>query len=225
MFSKLSKMVAKFFERKLYIKKIESAEEYINAYFPDMAGKMVGCEIHRIQPHLQSQVGGERDGDCTITSISTVFEFLMNRKVPFESIYSTVLQCENPKWIYNGNLYGTLVWMIKPFMQSILDHYRKLNLVTDRSGVEQRMLKDVGYNSQMIMDEIKNDNPVILNIGGHPKKDYYHYHSITIVGYRMYYNKKGGVKILLKVYDNWSESNRFVDYDALPRLSTINFMK
>ena len=156
--------------------------------------------IGGITPLLQSHYGG--DMDCTLTSITTI----LNNGNAVE-VYKKVEQIAK-KYFYNSNR-GTNPLVIK----CILD---KMTNKKSKRGY----LKNIGYSWSSIKTLIKANKPIILSMNN-DGRNYYKNHSVTIVGYAEY---NGGKVKMLAVYDNWSRSTRYIDYNKLSVISSINYI-
>ena len=80
-----------------------------------------------------------------------------------------------------------------------------------------RYLKGVGYNWNIIKNNIQNNIPMILSLWN-DGRNYYKNHSVIIVGFNEFKTKK-----ILTVYDNWHETLSYIDYDKLSIISCINY--
>ena len=74
-------------------------------------------------------------------------------------------------------------------------------------------------NFNIIKNEIDKKRPMLLNIafGDYPG------HTVTVVGYKTYENSETNVeKKYIKIYDNWSDQYRYIDWDLLKRYSPMS---
>ena len=212
------------FSKRKPIQKIQDPVAYAKAQYNQDVKVSRLYKINGVMPHKQADYG--EANDCTITSMATINEYYAKPELreSFLSFYNTVLSCENPDWIYNGSKYGTLPFMIEYLMKETIKHYQKLGYMRDIKDVHTRYGKGLQYNYETIVGSLVANNPVVLNIMGDSDTDYYHDHSILVVGFREYSTDSGKKIKLLRVFDNWSISARYVDYDALPSISSINFI-
>jgi hypothetical protein len=55
-------------------------------------------------------------------------------------------------------------------------------------------------------------------------RDYYKNHSVVVVGF-VTYQIDGGKQIhMIAVYDNWTNSIGYVDYQKLSKISSVNYL-
>ncbi|MCT4597458.1 MAG: hypothetical protein N4A50_06220 [Vallitalea sp.] len=220
---KFMTIIDNMFPRKKYISKINFGHQYIQEKLGNDKYSIQRHIIGEIIPHDQDTVGD--DLDCTLSSISTLFEYLV--KLDFEDIYNHVIDIGvNPKWISNPRKYGTIPLFIKNIINNVLKAYKDKGLIANGGKSRQLYLKGLGYNINTIINQIDNSNPVILNLSGNSHKDYYSNHTILIIGYHIFENKKREKIVLLKIYDNWeTKHNTYLDYNAIPFISSINYIK
>lgn len=176
-------------------------EKYLGHPYPPL--KMV----NGIKSLLQNDYG--EANDCTLTSITCVISWLCPGLTPQE-IYDIVEQAAK-RYGYRGN-YGTPSLVIKGLYQNILNHFGI------KSKVHSRYFKNIGFGWNYIKQEIKENQPIILNLWK-DGRDFYKNHTILIVGYLEDDDKK-----ILAVYDNWYHGISYVDYDKLSTISSIDFL-
>lgn len=169
--------------------------------------------ISNIQPLLQKDYG--LDNDCTLTAITTVLNYLLKNKDP-EKIYQ-IVEMSAGNIFYNGNSYGT----IPIFTKKIIDKADKFLNINRRN--KSRYLKSFGYSWNQLKNLIDNNKPVIISMAN-DQRNYYSNHTITIVGYKIFYDIRNHKEIpMLMVYDNWHNYICYLDYNAISFISSINY--
>lgn len=161
---------------------------------------------------LQADYGG--DCDCTLTSITAIIYFLLDKKIDVNIIYNVVEQTAK-KYFYKEEK-GTNPLLIQ----------RIYNLCLAYFGIKYKnntkYLKGIGYTFKFIKQEIDAGRPIVLSLNSANNK-FYQDHSITIVGYReLKYNNK--TVRFLDVYDNWYKALSYVDFEDLSLISSINYL-
>ena len=74
--------------------------------------------------------------------------------------------------------------------------------------------KSLGFNENTIINELKQNRPVMISIQK-DGRDYYNQHTITIIGYMIFEDAENKKRFLFKVYDNWYSKITFLDYTIL----------
>ena len=188
-----------------------------------LKAKHPGCTIPpgRMK-HIDMQSFRQEDygkaGDCTITSMATILFHQLGCKDPkgFQRVYDAV-EAAATRSGYSGK--GT-----NPFaMRTILDRSGKEFNLQIKSKV--KYLKGVGWNFDHVKDSINKGKPVMLSLNN-DGRDYNTNHTITICGYAIYECKlSDGTKsqeLFFQVYDNWRTEVRYLDYQMLSTVSSIN---
>lgn len=165
-------------------------------------------------PLLQNNYGLALD--CSLTSITEVVKRELNDVRSAHAIYSFVEKIAE-KHFYEGNKFGTIPIFIKSILNKTLKHFGAA-----RTCSKSAYLKDVGFNWNSITKQIKKNNLVILNMWN-DGRNYYKDHTVTVVGYRVYRVENTLVKLLV-VHDNWHDEISFVDYRAMNRIASINYI-
>lgn len=163
--------------------------------------------IKGIIPLLQNDYG-ERN-DCTLTSILTVADFF-KKPISLSDEYKKIEKIAT-KFFYNGN-FGTLPFFIRSIMKRVCPDKK----------AKSAYIKNIGFNQYDIAYQLDENNPVILSVFN-DGRNFYKNHSITIVGYKSYLVSCGNAVHLFMVYDNWSKTISYVDYNALSAISSINY--
>lgn len=220
---KIMNKIDNMFPRKKYISRINFVHRYIQEELGYSENYIQRYIIQEIIPHDQDVIGD--DLDCTLSSIATLIEYLVG--VDYEDIYSYIIDIGiKPKWISNPKKYGTIPFFIKNIMNNVLRFCKEKELIENEGKTKQLYIKGLGYNISTIINQIDKNNPVILNLSGNSEKDYYSNHTILIVGYQIFRNKRGKRVTLLKIYDNWeTKYSTYLDYNAIPFISSINYIK
>lgn len=162
-------------------------------------------------PLLQKDYGGEND--CTLTSITAIWKHFCKKEI--DVIYNTVAKIAE-KYFYNPDKYGT----IPLFIDNICNDLLKVIKIPSATKWVSEYGKGLKFDYDDIMDFIKKQKPIILNITD-DGRSFYSCHSVVVIGY--YICKKGNRFIrFLQIYDNWSKSISLVDYEKLNKLCSIN---
>ena len=192
---------------------IKNVVSYIkDAYNTSTVISVAAKTISNIQPLLQADYGGE--GDCTLTSITTILRYYLKYTKPIQEVYDIVEEYAE-KFLYNDN-YGT----IPIFIQAIIN--KSAAKVGLKANSFSKNFKEVGVTWDRIKKLIQENRPIILSLSD-DGREYYTNHSITIVGYNEYKIDGGNIVRMLKVYDNWRETIGFVDFKKLGRVCCINY--
>lgn len=93
--------------------------------------------------------------------------------------------------------------------------------VTPECNPHVRYLKNIGFNFNTIKKQLDQGNPVIISMMN-DGRNVYKNHSIVVIGYNVYKIDNRDIRILA-VYDNWSREVRYIDYERLSIISSINY--
>lgn len=168
--------------------------------------------LDNFTPLLQKNYGGA--GDCTLTSMTAIVNFLSKGKYQIQDIYNCVEKYAL-KYFYTGET-GTPTITTRKIFEEVSKVY-KLSKPIAKYG------KELGYTFDIIKQQISYNNPLILSIND-DGKNYYKNHSITVVGFEVW--KVGNKEIkMIAIYDNWYSSISYVDYDKISYISTIHYLK
>lgn len=166
--------------------------------------------IYEVMPLLQNDYG--LAGDCTLTSMTTVLEYLCHQ--PVQKIYD-IVEVNAKKYGYNGK-FGT----IPAFINNICQRSAKELKIPDHKW-KIKYLKGIGFDFNFIKKQIIQDHPMILSLSS-DGRDYYHNHSITVVGYAQYLvNNK--IQRFVLIYDNWRKDLVYLDYELLGHFCSLNY--
>ncbi len=163
-----------------------------------------GKRIAGVLPHKQSSLEADAN-NCTLTSISTICEYYKNEgymKIPDDItlIYKDVREIA-VGYGYKPD-YGT--FPTKKINNIVEDSFKKWGYTCNSTNYY--LYSWWGYTN-----EINNDRPFVLNL----TSGTYSNHSITVYGYNEY-DVPGVIEALfLLVYDNWSTSTRYIDYNVM----------
>lgn len=158
--------------------------------------------IEHISSYLQNDYGLE--GDCSITSIATLISFLEQKN--FDNVYNKV-ETEAKRFFYKGK--GTIPFFIK-FIASNS---------SDNKKFQDRYIKNFGFRFSTIKNLINDKKPIILSLFN-DGRNYYKNHTVLIVGYEIWQVGHKKRKMLI-IYDNWTSSYSYIDYNKLSKISTI----
>lgn len=191
---------------------ISEIDHYLKTEYP-------GCNMLNVREELLEGFTPLRQDvyhdklNCSITSMTACIHYLCGGKYSPDEIYPYVKKIAKI-FLYNG-FWGTFSFVIWPVYAIALRHFG----VKRHTGTG--VLKHLGYNRNRIISRINSGTPVILNMFRDGRRCYKN-HTVTVIGYRMYEsdNKK---KLFLILNDNWSGEKRFLDYDKLWIISSVNF--
>lgn len=191
----------------------------IKDYLADTYGHQDSISMKRkmcdVTPLLQSEYG--QKNDCSLVSITTIVNFLLNEEISTKEIYSKVEEIAL-KQHYNGETYGTLPWKIKKIFNQTLSNFLPLKHIT----TNHRVLKNIGYNWQFICDKIDANKPLILSVTN-DGRSFYRNHSVVIIGYEIFRMYDRDVRMLV-VRDNWKKPYSYIDFEKLSVFSSVNFI-
>lgn len=152
------------------------------------------------------------DNNCTLVAITRILYYYYNqgyKKLPsdYNTIYKKVLKVAK-EYGYTEKK-GTWPTKINNIIDDVLDDY----------GYTKSYSKGiyVWTFSGQVKKEIDNNRPVVMNI----VRGYYGNHSISVSGYGIYKSKHkllfgsySKTHNMICVYDGWSRSKRYIDYEA-----------
>lgn len=159
--------------------------------------------IKGIRPFLQKNYGGE--GDCTLTSILTVVKYY-KPELDENKVYDYI-ETIAKKYLYREN-HGTFPFFNKSIIKEVFKYFNIKKLVYSK------YLKQIGFNQDTIIKELKQNHPVIISLTN-DGRDYYKDHTITIVGYIVFEDENKQQRVIFKVYDNWYNGYALLDYNIL----------
>ena len=165
-------------------------------------------------PSLEQSDYGQAN-DCTITSLTAYIGYLVKNKA-IVHIYNSVADIAK-KYGYNGYSRGTNPFCIKTIFNQAL----KANDINQNTKV--RYLKNIGFNYNLIKNNINNKIPMVLSLW-RDGREYYDNHSVLIVGYYEVQLENKKIKRFLQVFDNWKADYSLIDYDKLSVISCINYI-
>lgn len=196
---------------------IQRVMSYLKLKYPKCIIKVGKSKsISNIKSFLQADYG--KENDCSITAMATVFYHKLNGQVDFDHIYNVVEQA-GYDWGYGD--WGTKTYSIK----SIMERSAKVLNVKQKAIVKH--YKGIMWNINSVMDLIDKGNPMVLAIQKDGRR-YYDKHSVTIMGYAQYdvtFNGQTFTESYLRVFDNWTKTPMYIDYQLLGMLSCINYMQ
>lgn len=166
--------------------------------------------INYVTPLLQEDYG--LAGDCTITSMTCILEYLYHR--PIQEIYD-IVEAIDKKYGYNGS-FGTIPLLINRIFKQA-EKQLGVNSVKWSSGY----IKGLGFSFGTIVQQINLQHPLILSISN-DGRGYYKSHSVTVVGY-MVFRVNGKLQRFLRLQDNWNKEQTYLDFECLNRLCSINY--
>ena len=170
----------------------------LKTFYPNLGG-IKACRNLGGNALLQKNYG--LANDCTLTCLAFVFG---------EKYYGDIERIAKTLG-YDGVNRGTNPLVIKTLMQ------RVMRLADVKGSAKSAYGKGIGFSWNTIKTLINGKHYVILNLWD-DGRNYYHDHSVTIVGYAEYAKNK-----FLLVYDNWSDGVSYIDFDKLSFICSINF--
>lgn len=170
--------------------------------------------LYRVPCLLQNDFGEKND--CTLTSITACLSYLLGIS-NYDYIYATVLFYARTYGFSTKN--GTNPLCIKKIYDSA--YY---DIVGEQRKSSSKYLKNVGVTEKVIINNIQNNIPMILSFMS-DGRNYYHNHSVTIIGYTIVQYKFDNKKttMLLRIYDNWSNEISYIDFKKLSTVCSINY--
>lgn len=191
---------------------IEEPLKYMRAKYGDGWIKYQNGEIEGVSNFRQS-VLEKNSNNCTLASITRILKYYSDigyTRIPNDTkdIYSLVREVgvrhgfDPQKTGILRDLFVYTPWEIDNMMEEAWRAF----------GYSKAYGDNVYLNKlATIKSNIDNKNPLLLNIASGDYKD----HSVCIFGY-IVFSKKGYSEVtLLKIYDGWSESIRYIDWNRL----------
>lgn len=146
--------------------------------------------IRNIKPFLQKNYGG--DGDCTLTSILTVVKYY-KPELDENEVYDYIEKIAK-KYLYNEKG-GTFRGFNKIIAENVFNYFNINKKITSK------YFKNIGFNENIIINELKQNIPVIISLAN-DGRNYYKNHTITIVGYTIFKDINDKDRVIFKVFDN-----------------------
>lgn len=191
-------------------------ENYLLEKFPGAKEvKSISKKVIEMDAFCQRNLGEASDGDCTLTSLTTIIYYHCKKEIDHRAIYSVVRNWAE-KHFFNGKS-GTFPLFIKRIFDKSL---KSLNIKA--LNTKAAMVKGIGFNLNTIKKTIDNKKPIAFSIFN-DGRDYYSNHTITIVGYEIFKLDNNKKVTMLLVYDNWTTSLSYVDYDLVCTISSVNY--
>lgn len=181
----------------------------LNKYLEDTYGKnsfyQYGGKVINMEALAQDEYG--EDNDCSLVSILTLAKHIEGDiSLPY---FYNLIERVAKRYFYKGS-FGTLPFFIKPIMKRVLPY-----------KVYAKYGKNIGFNFFTIKRQLDYNNPIILSIWN-DGRNVYKKHSVVVIGYTAYKINDTMVYILA-VYDNWRKEVRYIDYNKLSMISSINY--
>lgn len=164
-------------------------EGYIKSTYGEVSLKDFK-QIIKITPFLQQNFGG--DGDCTLTSILTVVKYY-KPELDENEVYNYIEKIAK-KYLYHEQR-GTMPTFNKAIIKEVFNYFG----ITKK--VSSRYFKGIGFNQTTIINELKQNHPIIISLEK-DGREYYKNHTVTIIGYSFYKTKNNKDILLLRIYDN-----------------------
>lgn len=186
----------------------------ILSYIQENYGEIKSIE-KRTVPAIQSFLQDDFEGasDCTLTSILTVTNYFTEIEKPLDC-YNFIKKIAK-KVFYTDN-HGTFATTINFIVKRVFKNY----------GIKYkpraRFFKGIFVKPKYIKDNIDHRKPVLLSLWK-DGRGYYDNHTITIIGYGVYTTIDQKEHFILQIYDNWSKQLRYLDYEKLSIICSINY--
>lgn len=194
------------------IMNIRLSKDNLEQYIVDTYGNnynyffRYGEHLLNIKPLIQDEYGEEND--CTLVSILTILNHrIYNLDLNY---WYSIIERVAKRYFYTGKN-GTLPFFINSIMKR----------VTPECNPHVRYLKNIGFNFNTIRRQLDQGNPVIISMMN-DGRNVYKNHSIVVIGYNVYKIDNRNIR-MLAVYDNWSREVRYIDYERLSMISSINY--
>lgn len=165
-----------------------------------------GEHLLNVKPLIQDEYG--EDNDCTLVSILTILNYKFGN-LDLNHWYSVIERIAK-KYLYTGDN-GTFPFFINSIMKKVAPEYSS----------HVRYLKNISFNFNTIKKQLDQDNPIIISMMN-DGRDFYKNHSVVVIGYNMYKIDNRYIR-MLAIYDNWSREVRYIDYERLSMISSINY--
>lgn len=186
-------------------------DEYVKSEYPEFEQSSVNMvQLNKFVPLKQNDYKGELN--CSLTSITACVYYLSGMKYSPDEIYCYVMKVA--KWfLYTPRLWGTFSFTIGPIYAITLRHFGV------KRRIRSRLIKGIGFNAETIISRINSNTPVMINMF-RDGRGYYHNHTVTVTGYRIY-NKNGKRRVFLVLNDNWTKEQTLLDYRKLWIISSV----
>lgn len=178
------------FDKKRLFK--SNLNSYLNKEYGNGGKLELEKELSKVESFLQINYGDPDDGDCTLVSILTCIKYYLQQEDKKE-IYNKIRNIAI-KYLFSNHR-GTLMLFNKTIFKKALCEYG-LNF-----SLKAKYIKNFGFNFYNIKTAIDCGKPVLLTMAN-DGRNYYTWHTVTIVGYSEYKISSNKTVILLKVYDN-----------------------
>lgn len=169
-------------------------------------------KILNIPELFQSDYGAIND--CTLTSMTSCLSYLLKIN-DYNKIYNVIQSIANNNNYYNEKN-GTNPLKIKKIYDTA--YFR---LSGEKRNSKSGYFKNVCVTEDVIRNIFNNNLPIILNFVN-DGRNYYHNHSVTVIGYIDYKYNNGNVMALM-VYDNWFKNVAYIDFKKLSLICSINY--
>lgn len=157
----------------------------------------------KMESFLQQNYGGQ--DDCTLTSILTLVKYYKPELNDNEA-YNYIEQIA-VKYLYKENG-GTFLGFNSTIIKQVFSHFGINKKVT------AKYIKNLGFNINTLINQLKLKKPILITLSN-DGRGFYKNHTVTIFGYNIYESIDKKKKIMLKIYDNWTTSVSYLDYDIL----------
>ena len=166
-------------------------------------------------PYLQKDFG--EPNDCSLTSLLVCLAHWLKKTRTPQEIY-TEIEKNARRYLYRGNLYGTIPFFIKKIYQECVNNFR-LDF-----KIDEHYVRGIGFNTDFVKTIIDHETPIVLSMLN-DGRDYYMNHTVTIIGYQTFLLEgeklKDKLKTVFCVYDNWNATISYIDLDIISRISSI----
>ena len=178
--------------------------------------------------NITQEVLESRAGNCALTSITKVLkyfgDYLGYTNIPpsLVNVYKDVREIAEKEGYRpdgKGLIYDLVDFPAGDIPIVINKSWEKFGYAGEIAANSDILFTTDDNNFNIIKNEIDKKRPMLLNIafGDYPG------HTVTVVGYKTYENSETNVeKKYIKIYDNWSDQYRYIDWDLLKRYSPMS---
>ena len=196
-------------------KPIDRVLAYLSQKYPRCSATIQSSkQISKYEGFKQSDYG--KSGDCSITSIATIFYHVLNKEKPFADIYN-IVESKGYEWGYGD--WGTFAGAMRIIMNKTAKELGLTQKATAKYG------KGVLWNFETVKKNLAANKYMMLSFAD-DGREYYGSHSVNVVGYAQYNVKleDGTTRIeqFIAIKDNWSTSTRWVDYSLVSLASVLH---
>lgn len=159
----------------------------------------------------------DKNFNCALISILTCLHYWLNRTRTIQEIYFEI-EKNARKYNYNKIKFDTIPFFIRRVYQECATNFQ-LNF-----QAQLHYIKGLGFTKDFLKTILDYETPVILSFLN-DQRNYYLSHSVTVIGYKDFLIKgkklPDKIETVFCIYDNWSSSISYIDFDILSSISSI----